>query len=77
MSSNLNEVMLHVNETLDDEALRGLEADVRGEAGVVSVGHNAENAHMILVVYDSEMTRAATLLHTVQARGLHAQVVGL
>lgn len=77
MSANLNEVMVHVQESLDDDALRRLEDGVRQDAGVVSVGHNPDNAHMILVVYDSEATRAASLLHTFQERGLHAQVVGL
>lgn len=77
MSSNLNEVMLHLEETLDDDALRRLEEGVRQDAGVVSVGHNPDNAHMIMVVYDSETTRAASLLHSFQERGLHAQVVGL
>ncbi len=77
MSSNLNEVMLHLEETLDEETLHTLEDGVRQNAGVVSVGHNPDNAHMIMVVYDSEATRAASLLHTFQERGLHAQVVGL
>lgn len=77
MSSNLNEVVLHLQETLDDEALSRLEDGVRQDAGVVSVGHNPGNAHMIMVVYDSETTHAASLLHTFQERGLHAQVVGM
>ena len=77
MSSNLNEVMLHLQETLDDDALLQLEEGVRQDRGVVSVGHNPDNSHMIMVVYDSETTRAASLLHTFQERGLHAQVVGM
>ena len=77
MSANLNEVVLHLQETLDDDALRRLEDGVRQDAGVVSVGHNPDNAHMIMVVYDSEATRAASLLHAFQERGLHAQVVGM
>ena len=77
MSSNLNEVMLHLQETLDDDALLQLEEGVRQDTGVVSVGHNPDNTHMIMVVYDSETTRAASLLHTFQERGLHAQVVGM
>ncbi len=77
MSANLNEVMLHIDETLDDTALLRLEDEVRREPGVVSVGHRAANAHMIMVVYDSEATRASGLLHNFQERGLHAQVIGL
>jgi len=36
-----------------------------------------EKAHMIMVVYDSDSTRASNLLHRFQERGLHAQVVGM
>jgi hypothetical protein len=77
MSASLNEVMLHIVEDLDEEGLHSLEEGIRQDAGVVSVGHNPEKSHMIMVVYDSEATRASTLLHTLSERGLHAQVVGM
>ncbi len=54
MSANLNEIMLHIDETLDDDAMYRLEEDMRTDSGVVSVGHNARQSHMIMVVYDSE-----------------------
>ena len=77
MSTSLNEVMVHIDEALDEDTLHSLEEGMRHDAGVVSVGHNPENAHMIMVVYDSESTRASSLLHSFQERGLHAQVVGM
>lgn len=77
MSANLNEVMVHIQEALDEEALHSLEEAVRKETGVISVGHNPEKSHMIMVVYDSESTRASSLLQSFEQRGLHAQVVGL
>lgn len=77
MKANLNEVLVHIHESLDEEALHSLEEAVRKDAGVISVGHNPEQSHMIMVVYDSESTRASSLLHSFQERGLHAQVVGL
>jgi hypothetical protein len=76
MSARLNDVILHVDETLDDDALQRLEEGVRGDAGVVSVGHNPGRSHMIMVVYDSDATHASTLLHSFRERGLHAQVIG-
>lgn len=77
MSANLNEIMVHIQEVLDEAALHSLEEAVRKETGVISVGHNPEKSHMIMVVYDSESTRASSLLHSFEKRGLHAQVVGL
>lgn len=77
MSAQLNELVMHVDETLDDAALGQIEEGIRHEAGVISVGHNPGKSHMIMVVYDSESTRAANLLHSFQQRGLHAQIVGM
>ena len=74
---NTNEVVLHIAESLDEDALHSLEEGIRHDAGVISVGHNPQRSHMIMVVYDSDSTRASSLLHTLHERGLHAQVVGL
>lgn len=77
MSANLNEIMLHIDETLDDDAMYRLEEDMRTDSGVVSVGHNARQSHMIMVVYDSESTQASNLLRRVEHMGLHGQIIGL
>lgn len=77
MNARFNEVVVHINESLDEDALHSLEEGIRQDAGVVSVGHSPDRSHMIMVVYDSEATRASSLLHRFQERGLHVQVVGL
>jgi len=77
MNARLNEVIVHIDEVLDEDALHRLEDGVRQDAGVVSVGHNPEKPHMLMVVYDSDSTHASSLLHNFKERGLHAQVVGL
>jgi hypothetical protein len=77
MNARLNDVIVHINEVLDEDALHYLEDGVRQDAGVVSVGHNPEKPHMLMVVYDSDSTHASSLLHSFQERGLHAQVIGL
>lgn len=77
MKANLNEVVVHIDEALDEEALHSIEDGIRQDAGVVSVGHNPGRNHMIMVVYDSESIRASSLLHRFEERGLHAQVIGL
>lgn len=41
------------------------------------VGHNPRKSHMVMMVYDSESIRAASLLHSLQERGLQAQLVGM
>ena len=77
MKANLNEVVVHIDELLDEDSLHRLEEGVRQDAGVISVGHNPGKSHMIMVVYDSEATRASSLLQSFRERGLHAQVVGM
>ena len=77
MNIRLNDVIVHINEVLDEDTLHYLEDGVRQDAGVVSVGHNPEKPHMLMVVYDSDSTHASSLLHSFQERGLHAQVIGL
>ncbi|WP_296819725.1 hypothetical protein [Thiobacillus sp.] len=42
MNARLNDVLVHINETLDDEALYRLEEGIRHDAGVISVGHRPE-----------------------------------
>lgn len=74
---NTNEIVLHIQESLDEDTLHSVEEGIRHDAGVISVGHNPQQAHMIMVVYDSDSTRASSLLHTLHERGLHAQVVGM
>jgi len=53
MNARLNEVFVHIDEALDEDSLHSLEEGIRRDAGVVSVGHNPEQSHMIMVVYDS------------------------
>lgn len=77
MNTRLNDVIVHIDESLDEDTLHRIEEGVRRDAGVVSVGHNPEKPHVLMVVYDSDSTQAASLLHTFKERGLHAQVVGL
>lgn len=76
MNTTLNEVVVHLNENLDEPTLADIERGIRRDEGVVSVGHRAGQGHLMMVVYDSEITRAAGLLRHFQQRGLHAQLIG-
>lgn len=77
MGNALTDVMVHVNEDLDEAAMQRIEQDLRKDKGVVSVGHRPGDAHLVMVVYDSDVAQAASLLRRFTARGLHAQVVGM
>jgi hypothetical protein len=77
MNTTLNEVVVHINESVDEAALHKLEQGIRLDQGVISVGHRPSQNHLMVVVYDSAVTRAASILHTFQERGLHAQLIGM
>ena len=77
MNTTLNEVVVHLNESVDEATLDALEQGIRKDQGVVSVGHQANRNHLIMVVYDSEVARASNILHNFEERGLHAQLIGM
>jgi hypothetical protein len=74
---NISDVMIHINESLSEEARVSLENAVRKIEGVVSPRFNAEKAHLLVVTYNTEKTTTAALLETVRAAGYNAQVVGM
>ena len=77
MDTTLNEVVVHINESMDEATYRDLEQGIRLDRGVVSVGRQPNQDHLMVVVYDSEVARASSILHNFQERGLHAQLIGL
>ncbi|HEX8979882.1 MAG TPA: hypothetical protein VF811_09270 [Parasulfuritortus sp.] len=77
MSAALNEIIVHLDENVDDSTLAELEQTIRKDPGIVSVGHRPERTHLLMVVYDSAVVRAADILHVFRDRQLHAQLVGM
>lgn len=77
MSTAFNEVVIHLDESVDEDMLGKLEQDIRQAPGVVSVGHHPRQQHLMMVVYDTASARGAGLLRPFSERGLHAQLVGM
>ena len=69
--------LVHINETLNQSALEAIEDNIRHGNGVVSAGHRTDKPHFVHVIYDSDSTRMAEIVHDVRQHGLHAQAVGL
>jgi len=77
MSAEFNEVLIHLNETVDEDMLGNIEQDIRQDPGVISVGHRPRQQHLMVVVYDTAVVRGASILRHFRERGLHAQLVGM
>lgn len=74
---NISDVMIHINESLDEEARTSLEDAMRKVDGVVSPRFNAGREHLLVIAYDTETTNTAVLLEKARAAGYTAQLVGM
>jgi hypothetical protein len=69
--------IIHIDETLNAQALESVENDIRQSRGVVSAGHRFDKPHLVQVVYDSDSVHMSAIVEEVRGRGLHVQAVGL
>ncbi|MBZ0095955.1 MAG: hypothetical protein K8H75_11390 [Sulfuricella sp.] len=74
---NISDVMIHINESLDEEARTSLENALQKIEGVVSPRFNPGKEHLLMVAFDLEKTNAAVLLAKARAAGYTAQLVGM
>jgi hypothetical protein len=73
---DINDVVIHVNETLDTQARHDLEDQMRDIDGVIAPRFNDRWPHLMIVAYDPDHTRTKELLNVVQRQGYHAQHCG-
>jgi len=73
---DINDVVIHVNESLGQIARNGLEARIRTVEGVIAPRFNNHTPHMRIVAYNADRTNAHALLDAVQDSGYSSQVVG-
>jgi hypothetical protein len=74
---HISDVMIHVDESLNDEARDALEASMREIEGVVAPRFNAGKTHLLMIAYDPGKTTTAVLLEKTRAAGYTAQLVGM
>ena len=73
---NINDVVIHVNETLDSQTRHDIEDQLRGIDGVIAPRFNDRRPHLMIVAYNPDHIRAGDLLGEVSRRGYHAQHCG-
>jgi len=77
MSTNLADVIVHIDETLPLDQLKTLEDHIHKIGGVVSACNRDDKPHLITVVYNPEQVKSYDILVGVKSEGIHAQLVGL
>lgn len=73
---DINDVVIHVDETLDARARQVLEDQMREIDGVIAPRFNDRRTHLMIVAYDPDQTSTMKLLDTVRGQGYHAQHCG-
>lgn len=73
---NLNDVVIHVNETLDIRARHALEDRMREIEGVISPRFSESAPHLMVVAYNADRMRTQDLVAAVLRQGYAAQSCG-
>lgn len=73
---DVSDILIHVNESLNEQQRSALEEAVRQIEGVVAPRFNPGREHLLLVAYNPDVASAAELLTKVQSYGYHAQLIG-
>lgn len=71
------DVVVHIDESLDNETLAQLEKTIGNKRGIYSACVNEGARHLMVVDYDPIDITALTILNQVQRQGLHAELIGL
>ncbi|HHJ18950.1 MAG TPA: heavy-metal-associated domain-containing protein [Gammaproteobacteria bacterium] len=71
------DVIVHIDETLDNETLAQLEKTIGNERGIYSACINETARHLMVVDYDPIDISAQTILTQIHHQGLHAELIGL
>ena len=79
---NLKRFVIHIDQTLHDDRIHGLEREIVGEPGVYSACLNDKTRHLIIVDFDAMEVRPTGIVrasrgHGPHAHGPHAQMVGM
>lgn len=77
MSTNVADVVVHIDETLPLDQLKTLEDHIHKMGGVVSACNRDDQPHLISVTYDPEQVKSRDILAKIMSEGVHAELVGL
>ncbi len=74
---SITDIMIHIKETLNEDARKSIEDSMRKINGVISPRFNAGKEHLLMIAFDPEKTRAAALLEETRSAGYTANLVGM
>ncbi len=69
-------IVIHIDETLQDDRVHELERSLGGDQGIVSACMHEKTRHLMVVDFDPYEVRPSRIVRSVRERGLHAQMIG-
>ena len=77
MTTNIADVVLHIDETLPANQLKTLERHLYEMGGVIKAFNREDKPNLIQVKYDTGKVQSHDILLKVQSEGIHAELIGL
>ena len=77
MSTDIADVVVHIDETLPLDQVKTIGDHIHKMDGVVSACNRDDKPHLISVTYNPEKVKSHDILVKVEGEGLHAELVGL
>lgn len=77
MPTDIVDIIVHIDETLEPARLGEIEARLRRLEGIVSICHQENKPHMIVATFNLAKLGAQDILANVRAEGVHAELSGL
>jgi hypothetical protein len=71
------DIVIHIDEALNDDAVHHLVRDVGSEDGILSACMHERARHLMLVDFDPRRVSPSHIVHSVRNRGFHAEMIGL
>lgn len=70
------DIVIHIDESLDDDGIHTLERELSDERGVYSACVHQKARHLMLVDFDPFQLQPSHIVHAVRNKGLHAEMIG-
>ena len=77
MDTKMVDVTLHLDEDLTHNDRDSLRNQLLEQDGVMAADYRDEKPHLMVIEYNPDKTNSSAFITLVQARGIHAELIGL
>jgi hypothetical protein len=77
MTTQVADVILHIDETLPLDQVKTLEKHLHNMGGILKASNHEDKPNLIQVIYDPKKVQSHDILLKVEGEGVHAELIGL